>query len=189
MRPEILFMHEHYNHTAAPSHFLVDNLDLLPIGKALDVAMGAGRHAVFLARHGFTVTGIDISPELVIAAREAAHNAGVHLETMIADLEHGYHVTPGAFDVIVCFNYLHRPLIPEIRRGLRAGGVVVYETFTVDQVQFGRPSNPDFLLKHDELPDLFSGFNVLRYYDTVTKERATAGIIARKPVTGEISLS
>ncbi len=175
-------MNDCHQHDSSPSPFLVENMGLLPKGSALDVAMGKGRHSVYLAKQGYDVTGIDISPESVAAALEKAAQAGVTVRGIVADLEHGYVLPRDKYDIVVCFNYLHRPLIPSIRQAVHPGGVVVYETFTAVQAQFGRPSNPDFLLEKDELLVLFRGFQVLMYYEGILSPRkATAGIIAQRP--------
>ncbi len=162
-----------------PSQFLVENLELLPKGQALDVAMGSGWNAVYLATMGFEAEGIDISQEAVSNALELARKSGVNLKARVADLEDNYHIERGGYDVIICFNYLHRPLIPQIKEGLRTGGVVVYETFTVEQAQFGKPNNPDYLLEHNELLDMFRDLRCLRYREGIMENRkAIAGIIA-----------
>ena len=175
-------MSEQHSHNLGPSSFLVDHLALLPRGRALDLAMGYGRNAVFLARAGFQVEGVDISPEAVAGALKAAREAGVRLTARVVDLEDGhYAIARGAYDVIVCFNYLHRPLIPAIKQGLRGGGMLVYETFIVDQARFGRPRNPDHLLRHNELLHLFRDFRCLRYHEGLKgADRAVAGILAEK---------
>jgi len=72
-------------------------------------------------------------------------------------------------------------MIPQIKNGLRIGGMVAYETFIVDQAQFGKPTNPDYLLKHNELLDMFREFRCLQYREGVFKgPRAIASIIAEK---------
>ncbi len=160
---------------------MVDNIGLLPVGRALDVAMGNGQNAIYLAKMGFDVEGVDISPEAVGNALELARKAGVTISARIADLEGKYHITKGVYDVIICFNYLQRSLISVIKDGLREGGIVVYETFIVDQAQFGKPRNPDYLLKHNELLDMFRDFRCLRYREGIMEGRkAIAGIIAEK---------
>jgi len=99
----------------------------------------------------------------------------------VADLEGDYLIERGAYHVILCFNYLQRSLIPQIKEGLRVGGMVVYETFIVDQARFGKPKNPDYFLKHNELLEMFRDFRCLRYREgLVEKERAVASIIAEK---------
>lgn len=156
-------------------------MDLLPMGRALDVAMGEGQNAIFLATRGFEVEGVDISADAVAGALKAAQQAGVSIRATIADIERGYVIPQSTYDVIVCFHYLQRSLIPQIKDGLKAGGVVVYETFIADQVQFGRPRNPAYLLKHNELLRLFSDFRCLRYREGIVEGRkAIAGIVAQK---------
>ena len=124
---------------------------------------------------------MDIAPEATEKASEAATKAGVNLRVSVADLESGYHIEPAAYDLIICFNYLHRPLIPEMKQGLRSRGMVVYETYIVDQAQFHKPRNPDYLLRHNELLDLFRDFRCLRYHEGLMgPRRALAGIIAEK---------
>ena len=164
-----------------PAQFLVENIDLLPKGQALDVAMGSGGNAVYLAKKGFEVKGVDISAEAVNKALELARKTGVSLTARVADLEGTYNIQKNSFDVIICFKYLQRFLIQKIKDGLRKDGMVVYETFIVDQVQFGKPKNPDHLLKHNELLDLFRDFRCLRYREGIFESRkAIASIIAEK---------
>jgi 2-polyprenyl-3-methyl-5-hydroxy-6-metoxy-1,4-benzoquinol methylase len=164
-----------------PAQFLVENIALLPTGRVLDVAMGHGRNALYLAKQGFEVEGVDLSSEAVENALEAAGTSGVELGARVADLEDDFQIDQAAYDVIVCFNYLHRPLIPQIKTGLRTGGMVVYETFIVDQAKFGKPNNPDHLLRHNELLDMFRDFRCLRYREGIMKTaKAVAAIVAEK---------
>ncbi|MHB1415809.1 MAG: class I SAM-dependent methyltransferase [Chloroflexota bacterium] len=164
-----------------PAGFLVSNVHLLPRGRVLDVAMGSGRNALYLARLGYEVEGVDISAESVRGALAAARAADVAIKAEVADLEAGYRIEEGRYDAIIVFNYLQRSLIPQIKAGLRPGGMVVYETFIVDQAQFGKPRNPDHLLKHNELLDLFRDFRCLCYHEGIMGEsRALAGIVAQK---------
>jgi tellurite methyltransferase len=164
-----------------PAQFLRDNLHLLPQGHVLDIAMGSGRNAIYLAQMGFQVEGVDISPEAVSHALEGARRAGVMIKAGVADLEGGYRIKKGTYDLIICFRYLQRSLIPQIKDGLRKGGMVVYETFIVDQAQFGRPKNPDYLLKHNELLDMFRDLRCLFYQEGILeKQKALARIIAEK---------
>jgi tellurite methyltransferase len=175
-------MTHHHETATQPAQFLQENIDLLPTGKVLDIAMGRGRNAVYLASRGFEVEGIDISTEAVRTALESARKAGVTIKAEVADLQGRYSIKKEHYDVIICFNYLQRLLIPSIKDGVRRGGVVVYETFIVDQAKlFGKPSNPDYLLKHNELLDMFREFRCLRYREGVIGNRAAlAGIVAQK---------
>jgi tellurite methyltransferase len=157
-----------------PAQWLMENVALLPKGRVLDVAMGNGRNAIYLAQLGFSVEGVDASPEAIENAAEAAREAGVTIKAQVANLESEYQIKPGLYDV-------QRSLIPQIKTGLKKGGLVVYETFIVDQVRFGKPRNPDYLLKHNELLDLFRDFRCLRYREGVMAgQKAVAGIIAEK---------
>ncbi len=172
-----------HSHDSAsrPAQFLQKNIGLLPKGRVLDIAMGRGENAIYLARMGFEVEGVDASAEAVQNALEAAQRAGVTLKAEITDLERKYVIKEGTYDVIICFRYLQRSLIPQIKDGLRNGGMIVYETFTVDQIQFGKPKNPDYLLKPNELLDMFRDFRCLFYQEGIVDNRkAVARIIAEK---------
>jgi len=173
---------EHMHNSTSPAAFLTANLHLLPKGRALDLAMGSGRNSIYLAREGFEVEGIDISQEAVTKAQTLASGENVDIKTTVADLETGFKIPACQYDVIICFYYLHRPLIPEIKQGLRPGGIAVYETYNSDQAEWGRPKNPDHLLKPGELLNMFSEYRILRYREGVIEPRkAIASIIARKP--------
>lgn len=164
-----------------PSLFLMEHAHLLPTGRALDLAMGNGRNAIFLAQIGFNVEGIDISSKAVNTALEAAHGFGINLTGHVVDLEKEPYIQKDGFDVILCFYYLQRSLISNIKEGLRTGGMIVYETYIIDQARFGKPKNPDHLLKHNELLEMFRDFRCLRYREGIIEDqKAIAGIVAEK---------
>ncbi len=164
-----------------PADFLVENVDLLPRGRALDIAMGSGRNAVYLARMGWDVEGVDISEPAVKNSLALAQQHQVAIQAQVADLEKDYHLPPGAYNVIICFNYLQRSLFPQIKAGLKKGGMVVYETFIIDQVKFGKPHNPDFLLRYNELLEAFRDLRCLRYREGIfANHRAIASLLAEK---------
>ena len=166
----------------SPSPFLVENIDILPKGKALDLAMGYGRNTLFLANHGYEVEGIDISTQCVSRVRKIAEASDLKVTATCSDLEKDYVIEKESYDLIICFYYLQRALFPDILDGVKPGGAVVYETFTVDQTRFGRPKNPEHLLKPNELLGVFREWRVLRYREGVVNERkALEGIIALKP--------
>jgi tellurite methyltransferase len=169
---------------ADPSAFLVENISLLPKGKVLDLAMGGGRNAVYLSRMGFEVEGVDVSREAVESAKMLAYSQGIKFNACVVDMEQGYKIPPEEYDVIICFNYLQRSLMPDIRHGVKRGGVVVYETYIVDQAQYGKPRNPDHLLMHNELLDIFRDFRCLRYREGLFRDsrhlKAIASIVAQK---------
>ncbi len=169
-----------------PSEFLVEHAGLLPKGgRGLDVAMGTGRNTVYLASLGFKVTGVDISPVACERALEAAGVAGVRIEALCADVE-TWDVPEAAFGVVINFNYLHRELCPRLAAALRPGGVLVFQTFTAPQREFGwGPSKDEFLLQAGELRELFPGLEVLVYREGVEEsewgKKAAAGLVARRP--------
>lgn len=179
----------HPDNAVAPARFLVENFDLLPRGLALDLAMGEGRNAIYLATRGFDVDGVDVNPEVVTRARAKSRRLGAPIRAVRGDVEDGTYIIPiETYDVIAVFNYLHRPLFNDIREGLKPGGVVIYQTFTTEQLQLeGGPRDPDHLLRPGELKDVFSDWEILRYREYVEREgpgnppRALAGIVARKP--------
>ena len=87
------------------------------------------------------------------------------------------------YGAILVFRYLHRPLLPRIREALKPGGVLIYETFTRDQARFGKPKNPDFLLKKGELRQWFEDWEHLHYFEGIKTgpDRAVAQLVCRKP--------
>ena len=174
---------QHSDTDLKPAPFLVENINLLPKGKALDVAMGSGRNSVYLAKMGFEVEGIDVSADAVHDAQHLAKAKGVAITTYVADLEGSYRIKKSTYDVIICFHYLQRSLIPQMKEALKSGGMIVYETFIVDQAKlFGKPRNPDYLLKYNELLEMFRDFRCLRYREGVIDNKAAvAGIVAQKP--------
>jgi SAM-dependent methyltransferase len=168
---------------AAPSRWLVENADLLPpAGLALDVACGSGRNALFLAAAGFRVRALDRDPEALARLTASATRLGLPVDAEAVDLERpGAELGDAACALIVVTHYLHRPLFPALRRALAPGGVLVYETFTVDQAAQGRPSNPAFLLEHGELRRLLAPLEVLRERDGLFEGRRVAGVVALRP--------
>jgi len=179
-------------HGGEPAAFLRQNLHRLKPGRALDVAMGEGQNAVFLAEHGFQVVGVDFSEIAVRKAQQLARARGVCLDLCVADLERWWLPT-AAFDLVINFRYLQRSLVPMIQAALRPGGFVVFQTHTLDQLAFENgPRNPAHLLKRNELRELFGDFQILVYDEGVRecepgKLMAMASLVARKPGDKNIS--
>ena len=176
-------------HGLAPEPFLVDNFSLLPRGLALDICMGEGRNAIYLATRGFDVDGVDADPQRIARARAAARQLGAPIRAIVGNVEDGTYIVPiETYDVIMVFNYLFRPLLKDIRDGVTPGGVVVYQTYTTAQARLGRPKNPAYLLEPGELSSSFEDWEVLKYHETIGPariggpDRAVAGIVARRPL-------
>lgn len=118
-----------------------------PSGRVLDLACGDGRHARYLSALGFAVLAVD-RDDAALAALEGL--AGI--EVRGADLEgSAWPFAADRFDGVVVTNYLHRPLFGPLVASLRAGGALIYETFAAGNERYGRPSNPAFLLRPNEL--------------------------------------
>ncbi len=168
-----------------PDPFLIthqDCLKLLPAGaQALDLACGAGRHAVWLAGQGLSVTAVDVSAEALGKTRALAGERAVSLLCRQVDLEApGVDLGRVGYDLICGFFFLHRPLYPALRAALKPGGLIIYKTYTTDQLRYpGRPRNPGHLLEPNELLRLLEGFRVLRY-EEVWDGKGTAGVVARR---------
>jgi rhodanese-related sulfurtransferase len=167
-----------------PAEWLVQNADLLPRGgEALDVACGAGRHALLLAGAGYRVRAVDRDASKIEALGRLAARLGLPLSAEILDLESvpGADLGDAACDLIVVFRYLHRPLFPSLVRALRPGGMLLYETFTLEQARRGRPpSHPDFLLRPGELPGLVAPLKILREREGEFGGGMVAAVAARR---------
>jgi SAM-dependent methyltransferase len=154
-------------------------------GPVLDLACGGGQNGVFLATEGVSVVCCDRSPEALERTRALADEHRVSIRLWQADLEReGANPLPVDFyGGILVFRYLHRPLIPHLRNSLKVGGVLMYETFTVEQPRFGKPRNPDFLLKKGELRGWFEDWEVIDSFEGIRlrPERGVAQIVCRKP--------
>jgi SAM-dependent methyltransferase len=151
-------------------------------GTALDVACGRGRHAFWLGARGLETTALDSNEISVAAVNAEAASRGLPVYASVEDLEAPGLVLPeDAFDVIVVVHYLHRPLFPALRRALRPGGVLIYETFTRAQALRGRPTNPEFLLEPGELRQLVSPLTVLVEREGEVDGKMLASVIAKRP--------
>lgn len=138
----------------APSAWVLRFIPNIPAGLVLDLACGHGRHARALCAQGRTVLAVDRDRDVLAQLGQAV--APPQLETMCVDLETPSSaldqlLAPAQYAGIVVTNYLHRPLLPALLGSLIEGGVLIYETFAQGNPQFGRPSNPAFLLMRGEL--------------------------------------
>ena len=180
---------------AKAASFLIDNLglfnDLQITGGVLDLACGRGRNGLFLVSHNVPVVFADNNEAhlqfIQAALNETSPNAG-QSECCLIDFEVGQGegrnpLAGKVFDAVMVFNYLHRPLFPAIKEAIRPGGLIVYETFNLEQKKFGRPSNPDYLLQVGELCQAFEGWEIISEFEGEASdpERAISRLIARRP--------
>jgi len=164
-----------------PEPLLVQAADLLPPGRALDLACGPGRNALHLAKLGWHVTAVDSSAVAIRLLREQI--AGAAVEARLANLEcNEFSIAPDGYDLICDFFYLQRDLFPQIRAGVRLGGVFAGAIHLFDDAPAIRPRNPDFLMHPGELRDQFDGWKILYYTEggEPGRSRRTARILARR---------
>jgi len=152
-----------------PSRFVVQQLPRLPKGRVLDVACGSGRHALFLANHGYDVEAIDRDQDRLASLAATARERRLHnLRVTPVDLERVTEARPefppNTYDVIVVCFYLHRPLFPWLIDALKPNGVLLYETFTIENYfRHHHPKRWEFCLAHNELLRLTSALRLLAY--------------------------
>ena len=172
-----------------PQGLLLDHLDFLtgldrslPV---LDLACGTGRNGLVLAQQGIPVVFADRSSTALEVVKQHLVRDNLPGRIWQVDLE-----SPGTnplsgqnFSAIIVFRYLHRPLFPALLNVVIPGGLVVYETFTIDNSRFGRPDNPDFLLLPGELKTLFKDWEIIFHFEGIRHDpdRAVAQIVVRKP--------
>lgn len=162
-----------------PCSFLKENIKKLPQGNALDIAAGEGRNAVFLAENNYNVDAVDISAIGLEKAATLATQRNTKINTIVADLTK-YKIKENHYDVIVNFYYLQRDLFPQIRKGLKVGGVVVFETFNVDHLKINSKMKREYCLEKEELLNAFRGFKIVEYKETQDRNKAISRLIARK---------
>ncbi len=178
------------NHQHAPSAWVRRFAPLIrPGGHVLDLAAGGGRHAQMLLDMGFRVTAVDRN----VAALQPL--VGPHCTVREIDLENGAGwPLGGGYDGIVVANYLHRPLFPAFTGALAPDGVLIYETFAIGNERFGRPSNPDFLLRPGELLEVFAVLTVIAFEQgevavprpaVIQRIAAVSGPLGRLPLPTE----
>jgi tellurite methyltransferase len=158
-----------------PSPLVVEVAEMLGPGRALDLACGAGRNSLHLAALGWRIVAVDSSPNAIRILRERA--AGLPIEIQLTDLEAGdFAIEPAGYDLICDILYLQLSLFPQIREGVRPGGVVAAEVLLAD----GRPHR--FALEPGELRKEFTDWKILYYSESppLGHTRATARIIARR---------
>jgi tellurite methyltransferase len=146
---------------------VLEFLPLLPRGRALDIAAGKGRNSIALARAGIRVLAVDWSQTALQSLVMLARNEELAIDPVSADLEWGLPFQPCSFDIVLNVSFLERGLIPRLKMVLRIGGMLLFDTFLIDQATVGHPRDPRFLLGHYELRDLLSDMELLRYREGI----------------------
>ena len=158
-----------------PSAWVLRFAPLVPAGgSVLDLACGAGRHTRLFLERGHPVTAVDID---LSGIADVIGRSG--LEALEADLEDGrpFPFSGRSFAGVVITNYLYRPLFPALIAAVAPGGVLIYETFARGNERFGRPRNPDHLVKPGELLEAVRGkLRVVAYEDLIVERPRPAAI-------------
>ena len=171
-------------HGDQPSALLAAHLPMIPRGRALDIAMGRGRNALFLAKAGFEVDGLDRDGEALASCKDKAKQLGLrNLSLKQIDFEASPSIEQEAYDLIVNSYYLQRDLAPILVNALKPGGILVFETFLIENHhRFNHPRRREFCLEPNELLHLFHGLTIT-YYHEGTRDFGPylASLIAQKP--------
>lgn len=172
----------------APNPLLVRFSSLLEegdlSGPILDLACGDGRNGLFLAGLSLPVVLADRNLEALKEAKRVAQENNLSATFWNMDFETaGNPLEEDHFRSILVFRYLHRPLIPCLKKAIKRGGILIYETFTIGQTQYGSPHNPDFLLNPNELFERFTDWSLIHYFEGLLENprRAVAQIVCQKP--------
>ena len=172
-----------------PAQLLVDHWSLFEnkrlSGPILDLACGDGHNGIFLATKDLPVICCDISEQALSRTERLASENRVNVGLWQVDLEaeEVNSLQEDFCEGILVFRYLHRPLIPCIKKALKKCGILIYETFTIDQPKFGKPHNPKFLLEPGELLGWFEDWEIVYDFEGVKQgpERAVAQVVCKKP--------
>jgi tellurite methyltransferase len=184
------------NSPGEPASIVSEWLPMLPSGPALDLACGTGRHTLLLASQGMPVTAIDWSGTALDILEDRAHKAKIRvcredsagltdfpmrgIRLIQANLEE-IRLPPASFSLILCLQYLQRFLFAQMVSSLQPGGVLLFETFTRAQLNYGGgPRNPAHLLEPGELRTAFPELHIL-FYRELNAGQGIASLVAQKP--------
>ena len=148
----------------------------------LDIASGNGRHSLFASSLGYQVISADLKLEKLYIIKNNNQNLTINIDF---ESKFNWPFKDNFFDVIIVTNYLHRALFKNIFNGLKKNGLLIYETFSIENIQFGKPRNPDFLLKPQELLQITRKHHmkIINYEELITnfpKNKAVQRICTKK---------
>lgn len=178
-------------HLWQPTPLLRQALDARPASpsaRALDLACGTGRDAVYLALHGYSVDAVDILPDALARATSLAQKNSVRLHPMLVDLRHDWPFAIGSYDLVCVFRFLHRPILSRLPLLLVPGGLLIIETFHEASANTPHgPTNPSHLLATGELRQTFTALEILHQADAFERSgRFFSQLIARVPRSSRI---
>jgi tellurite methyltransferase len=158
-----------YAEHGRPSAVLQQWISRIPCGRALDLACGAGRNALFLASHGFEVDAVDISDAALDRARERAREAGLEINWIEHDLDQPLTLAAG-YALILAVRFMNLPLIRELTALLAPGGFLVCEQHLVTVADVAGPTDPAFRVQPGELKQLAQGLRVHYFEEALTHD-------------------
>jgi tellurite methyltransferase len=156
-----------YERRTHPTALLAAWISRLPVGRALDVACGAGRNALYLAANGCRVDALDISDAALARGRQSAAERGLDVNWICVDLDEPPSTTlPKVdYDLIVWVRYIHRDLMPPLVARLKPGGALLCEQHLTSEAAVAGPGNAAFRLKPGELERMARDLRVLHYHE------------------------
>ncbi len=165
-----------------PSDWIKENLTKNVNGLTLlDIACGNGRHSIYASSIGYKVISLDISKEKIsaLASKKSIFPVQIDIEE-----KNTWPFTDKTFDAIIVTNYLYRPIFQNIINSIKLNGILLYETFSIENSKLGKPSNPNYLLKPQELLCLAKkqGMEIINYEEIIVEypiKKALQRIYAR----------
>jgi tellurite methyltransferase len=175
---------------AAPTPLLIETAEAMAPGKALDLACGAGRNALWLAEHGWEVTAVDGADAAIEILRTRASERGLKINAVVADLEKGeFEIEPSRWDLVAMCYYLQRNLFEPAKHGVAPGGILIS---IVHMTEPGEQDVPH-RLRPGQLEQYFTGWEILHRYEGKATDsahrRAVAEIVARRKSSASATLS
>ena len=134
----------------------------------LDIACGSGRHSIYAASKGYKVISLDISKEKIL---KLTSNKLIYPIQLDIEASKAWPFINKTFDTVIVTNYLYRPIFKNIINSIKLGGTLLYETFSIENSTFGKPNNPNYLLKPQELLNLAKKNNmkIINYEEIITQ--------------------
>ena len=177
-----------YRGRSEPSSLVAAWADRLPKGRALDLACGNGRNALYLAEHGFDVDALDIAGAALKLTQDAARERGLAVNTILVDLDE-YLLPAQTYDLITTTFYLNHNLLPSLKESLKPGGFALHEHHYLTDYDVSGPTDAQFRLRSNELLRLFSDFRVRFFSEGLEWESERDGgrlvaierLVAQKP--------
>jgi SAM-dependent methyltransferase len=174
-----------YGERRYPSALLQQWIDRIPCGRALDVACGAGRNALFLAARGFTVDAVDISRAALDLAHSRAQDAGLHINWIEQDLDEPL-ALDAQYALIVVMRYVNLPLLRQLTGNLAPGGFLVCEQHLVTDEEVVGPSDSAYRVASGALRAVAKDLRIHHLEEAIVQDpdkrkAALARLVAQKP--------